>query len=178
MNYALVNVTGELIATRSGDIEGLDFGDLSVVEVSDEDFAAFVRQEARWSIDDQAFTPDLSILNAKLLAKIDREAGEFRKQFITDIAGQELTYQRKETEARAYVLDDAGTYPFLQAEATATGVTMSDLAAAVITQADEWIEMGAAIEGLRMGAKVAVAAASTKATKEAAANVDWSSLLG
>jgi hypothetical protein len=118
---------------------------------------------------------------AKLKARIDAEAGEARKRFITSAAGQELTYQRKEAEARAWLASGApalvGTdFPFLAAEAAATGQDVGAAAAAIVAAADLWSAVGSAIEGARIAAKRAVAAAATADDKHAAASVDWAAL--
>jgi hypothetical protein len=118
--------------------------------------------------------------DASLHAKIDFEAGEFRKRFITDIPGQQLTYDRKEREARAFVAEaqpSAGDFPFLAAEAQTTEQTLTEVAQSVIANANMWALLGAAIEGRRIGAKRAVTLAETLEAKIAAANVDWEELL-
>lgn len=127
---------------------------------------------------DQQWQLDATTLNTLLHARIDQEAGQFRGRFLTVAPGQEMTYLRKEEEARALLAGDAGAYAFLDAEARATGRTVEQVAGLVVAQADFWLPLGAAIEGLRMGAKMAVTAATTRADKEAAAVVDWEALLG
>ena len=119
---------------------------------------------------------DLARLDLLLHARIDAEAGAVRMRFITDVAGQELTYQRKESEARAWVADPEmplAALPFLSAEMAATGADAATCAATIIAAADAWAAIGSAIEGARIGAKRAVSAAMTAAAKEAAAVVDW-----
>ena len=97
---------------------------------------------------------DLDIIRPDILAAVDFGAGATRSQFITVVPGQEATYLRKEQEARGWATgDDPATVPFLDAEATATGVSIDTLAATVIATADAWIVVGAKIEGARMGAK-------------------------
>ena len=117
--------------------------------------------------------PDLAQLRAAAIARVDAAAGAVRAKFITVVPGQEMTYLVKEQEARAYAGDPSG-FPFLAAEAAATGMTVEDVAALVIAQANAWRPIGAAIEGLRRGAAVAIAAATTPAAIAAAANVEWS----
>lgn len=127
--------------------------------------------------DGEQWVTTCAVLDPILHAKVDEEAGEIRKRYLTTVPGQEMTYLRKEQEARAFMLDPEGSYPFLQAEAQATNVTVAELAAVVLANADIWGEIGAAIEGLRMGAKTAITAATTAADKNAAATVDWDGLL-
>lgn len=118
---------------------------------------------------------------AKLLEKIDDEAGAVRCRFITEAPGQQLTYSRKEAEARAWVAasePELGDYPFLAAEVGATGLSAGDAAAAIIAAADQWAQIGAAIEGARIAAKRAVSEAATVTDKIAAAAVDWEAVIG
>lgn len=133
----------------------------------------------RWDADAQEFIEDLSELQAALLAKIDREAGEFRSQFITAIPGQETTYRLKEDEARAWVEgeSDPADFPYLREEAAAKGVMVASLAAFVLTVAGQWRALNPKIEAARTASKDAVTAASTKAGKEAASAVNWGALL-
>jgi len=106
------------------------------------------------------------------------EAELIRQRILTPGAGQAMTYQRKEAEARAWSIDNDTTTPFLTAEAGAREMTIADLAAEIIELADAWVAIGAAIEGLRMGAKAAVGRAANLGAIVAAGKVDWSVLNG
>lgn len=119
---------------------------------------------------------DLAILRIALSNGIDAEAEQIRQRFLTPGAGQAMTYQRKEAEARAWMADNTAPTPFLSAEAPARDVTVADLAAEVIMLADQWTAIGSAIEGLRMGAKAALQRAGTFGQIIAAAKVDWDSI--
>lgn len=121
----------------------------------------------------QTLTQDFTRFDAALHARIDEEAGEFRRRFITTVPGQEMTYLRKEAEARGW---PGGSHPMITAEAAARDMTEEDLAAEVIANADAWAAQGAAVEAARLGAKKAVTEATTRAAKEAAAEVDWEAL--
>lgn len=125
---------------------------------------------------------ELDAREARLHAQIDREAGVFRKRFITDVPGQQQTYAEKEREARAWTADaDPADFPFLAAEAAARDVSIADVAALVIATADAWRLLGAAIEGARMGSKAAVTAAKTAGDWGAmadAAQINWEDLKG
>lgn len=122
----------------------------------------------------QAAEIDLDVLRPYLARTIDAEAEMLRKGFLTPGEGQAMTYQRKEAEARAWVVDNSVATPFLNAEAPARGMTLAELAAEVIQLADAWVVIGSAIEGLRMGAKSAMARAETLEAVLIAATVDWS----
>jgi len=83
---------------------------------------------------------------------IDEAAGAARARYITTVPGQESTYMTKEQEARQYLAD--GTVgPMLQAEADATGKTVDVIANEIVTVADQWAQLGAQIEALRMAGK-------------------------
>ena len=121
-------------------------------------------------------TLDLDVLRETAAASIDAQAEAMRQSILTPGAGQAMTYQRKEAEARAWSLDNDTITPFLSAEAGARGLTIADLAAEIIQLADAWVAVGAAIEGLRMGAKAAVRRAANLGAIVAAGTVDWSVL--
>lgn len=121
---------------------------------------------------------DLDALRAALAAEVDAMAERVRSFFLTPGAGQAMTYQRKEAEARAWTADNSVAMPFLSAEAPARGMTIAALAAEVIHLADAWTSTGAAIEGMRMGAKAAIAAADNLGAIVAASKVNWTALNG
>lgn len=121
---------------------------------------------------------DLEALRDDLLIRVDGEAEVIRMRFLTPGAGQALTYQRKEAEARAWLADDSVATAFLSTEATARAVTVAQVAAEVITAADLWLEIGAEIEALRMKAKSSLGAATTLGEMMAAVAIDWEALAG
>jgi hypothetical protein len=91
---------------------------------------------------------------------IDQYAGATRLKFITSVPGQEMTYQEKAEEATDYVAAgypaDLSGYPFVAAEATATGATATEVADAIIAQRSAWVVIGAEIEQYRIGGKFQV----------------------
>jgi hypothetical protein len=103
---------------------------------------------------------------------IDQAAGRARAKYITAAPGQEATYQAKAAEADAFVAAgrpaDTTPYPILTAEAQARGVSVSDVADLVRTTRDQWIQLAAVIEALRVGGKLAVEAAVNHAGVDAA----------
>jgi hypothetical protein len=128
------------------------------------------------SFDGTAWVLDPAKLDRVLHARIDREAGEVRCRFLTSIPAQDLTYQRKESEARAWLAADApdpADFPFLVREAAATAQTVTALAAEVVASADQWADLGSRIEAARVGGKRAVTLAATQAAKLAAAAIAW-----
>ncbi|MEG8040506.1 hypothetical protein QP166_14565 [Sphingomonas sp. LR60] len=121
-------------------------------------------------------TVNLPLLRAAVWSDIDTAAERVRCLFLTPGAGQAMTYTRKESEARAWVADNGAATPFLVAEATARGMSVAELAAEVIAQADAWVTIGAAIEARRMAAKGNVAAADTIGGIITAQAIDWSAI--
>lgn len=120
---------------------------------------------------------DLTVLRPALYARIDAEAEAFCKGFVTPGETQMVRYQRKEAQARAYLADSNASVPMLEAEATATGVTVATLAATVVAIADAWGGIMDVVEGARIGAKKAVLAAATAPDAVLAAQVDWQALI-
>ena len=122
--------------------------------------------DPKWSIEAAAYEAkySLDIARDRALERIDRFASEARGRHITAGVGQEATYQLKAEEAAAYIAAgrpaDDSAYPLLAAEAMATGATASDVADAVQLMRQQWVQLAAYIEGVRMGGKVAVQAAT------------------
>ena len=167
-------------------IEHPETGERCLVETADgyagwsvlaDDIAPPAHDYFTW--DGAAFVEDLAPLDALLLAKIDREAGAFRMQFITAIPGQETTYRLKEDEALAWEdgVSDPDDFPYLREEAAAKGVSITSIAALVLGIAAGWRVLNPKIEAARVAAKDAVVAAGTVEAKHAAAAVDWEALL-
>ncbi|WP_427501395.1 hypothetical protein ACQE3E_06750 [Methylomonas sp. MED-D] len=112
-------------------------------------------------------TKPLADLKAAAGAEVDRLAGEIRARYITVSPGQEVTYALKRAEAAAYIAAaypaDATAYPWIAAEATATGKTPAQAADRIAEKAAEWVAIGSQIEGARQAAKAAISAASSAA---------------
>lgn len=119
--------------------------------------------------------PSLAALKATLAAQIDHDAEAARQRFITPGAGQAMEYQATEAEARRYLIDPSGTFPFLAAEVQAQGspATFASVAAEVVALADAWAAIGSEIKRLRRAAKLAVEAAPTASAARQAAQVTW-----
>lgn len=106
---------------------------------------------------------DLTLAAAKSMAYIyaDQEVGSKRKEYITSVPGQEMTYAEKSAEVKLYRLNDPGPFPFLEAEASATGTTVEDLATLIETTRALWVQVGSALEAVRRGFIVATNNATT-----------------
>lgn len=129
---------------------------------------------------------DFSTLDAELIAQIDASAEEQRVRFITSGAGQAMEYQEALAQARACLAGEPEPFPMLEADVAAgtidprTGEPVADVAQAadlVVFNYEQWVAVGSTIREARLGAKVAVRAAETRATKQAAAMIDWATVL-
>lgn len=121
---------------------------------------------------------DLAVLKPLAIARVNRQAGEFRTKFITSIPGQEAVYLLKQQEAKAWAVGaDPADFPYLAAEAAATGVTVADLVASVLAISAAWGVISPAIEAARRGAITAIDAASSTPAVVAAMQVDWQALI-
>lgn len=127
--------------------------------------------------EDGGIALDVAAIDGFLHRQIDARAGAFRCRFITVVPGQEMTYLRKEAEARDVLAGGHGPWPMLEATAAALDQPIAELAQEIVKRSDDWTALGAGIEALRLGAKAAVTAAADAETKRIAAEVDWEALL-
>lgn len=115
----------------------------------------------------------LDEIKSAAAARIDAAAGRARGRYITVAPGQDATYLAKALEADDYVAlgrpSNETQFPILRAEAEARGITVSELADLVRATRDQWIQLAAAIEAIRIGGKLAVDAAVDADGVEAAA---------
>lgn len=122
-------------------------------------------------------------IKEQIKAQIDSAAETARSKYITQGAGQALTYDRKRREALQAIDDPAPTaekYPVLSAsigiEVANTGNLKTDfdaISTMVIAKERQWALVANAIEVLRLGAKKAVDEAASVAEAQAAAQVAW-----
>lgn len=122
-----------------------------------------------WLWDGASFAPpapdpaDMDRVRADAIANVESAIGLRRLEFITDLPGQAMIYQGKEAEALAWIAAgspaDLTAWPFLRSEAGITAPDASALATLWMTMAAAWRQIGAALEGQRMSAKAAIAAA-------------------
>ncbi|WP_277969315.1 hypothetical protein [Sphingomonas echinoides] len=120
---------------------------------------------------------NIEALRAAMNDFVDASAEAFCLRFLTPGTTQAMRYLRKETEARAWLLDNTTRTPFLEAEASACDVTVEELVPVVIQRADQWEVVGALIEGERMGAKAKIAQGETFADIVKVGRIDWQALL-
>lgn len=116
---------------------------------------------------------DLSALAEKFAASVDKSAGEARLQFVTDAPGQSTVYAKKETEARAYLVNTSLVGPMLLAEAGGDLAKVEAIALRIVERADACNTALAEIEALRMTAKQAIFAATDVPSILAAVDIVW-----
>lgn len=130
----------------------------------------------------QVFLPptapvELAQLKLARQSAIDTAAERERLRWITPGAGQAMTYQAKVEEARRHAQDPEpvpSAYPMLAAEIGITGADLAGVAAVVVAAFEQWLAIGAAIEGVRLSAKRAVDDAEDAASVAAVSPV-WPS---
>jgi len=127
-----------------------------------------------WSVVDGALVQNSTIFEkSNAIFHINNISGAVRRKYVTDIAGQELIYMKKEIEAIAYLTEspeptDLSAYPFLSKEVGTTAPTAHDVAQVYINLATQWTVVGSLLEEIRLDAIVAVEAATTGAEINAA----------
>ncbi|NUB17219.1 hypothetical protein GAY28_35710 [Azospirillum brasilense] len=114
-------------------------------------------------IPEPAAAPAVPIADLKAAAVdlINARVGELRADHITVTVGQSATYLEKQDEAALHAAGAAGPFPYLAAEAVATGSTLDAVASLVRATSGAWTTINADLEGRRRGALVAVEAAET-----------------
>lgn len=171
-------ITAELpAADRAAVIEQLSKAEDAIVDAATdwpERPANIDRYMSSW--DPQLPAPDIAVLRADAVRKIDREAETYRLKFITNGSGQVMAYQQKLSEAKAKVANGSianSAIPHIVAEAAIDGVSLTEKAEQIVATFEAWQALSAGIEGKRMAAKKAVAEAETGEAIAAAAVVDW-----
>lgn len=121
---------------------------------------------------------DMGLLRDHMKDQIDAEAGAIRKLFITDVPGQAQTYERKEAEARRWQDgDDLTDFPFMAAEAEASGKSVAEICSSILTAVATLTPIAARIEGKRMAAKRAMDEAADLLALVNAKVIDWQSVV-
>lgn len=120
---------------------------------------------------------DLDWLKQSLRALVDSNVSTFRSQFITNIAGQDQIYAKKEAEAEAWSDgDDVANpekYPFMIAEAEALGVSVSIVRQSITEKVRQIAPIMAMIEAQRVSAKSAILNSQSISQAIAASLIDF-----
>lgn len=126
-----------------------------------------------------SFIPAGSLAELKTALKIDVDdaAEAERLKYITPGDGQAMTYQQKVTEALAFKASgdaQAEDYPILASEVGITAETLDGVADIVLAAFRQWQLIGAAIEGVRLGAKRDIDAADDEAAARTIVDaIEW-----
>ena len=138
------------------------------------------------------FPLSLNDIKDALKARVDKAAETERLKYITNGVGQSMTYQTKFEQAvdyskkyAAHTADpknvtppDENEYPLLQASIGIDGSSMIEVAETVTYAFAIWEKIGAAIEGIRLKAKAAIADAKTEEAAQAVfASIKWPNAL-
>lgn len=102
---------------------------------------------------------DLDELRQVYSTRIDVAAGNARTKYITDIPGQEMTYQEKVRQAEMLQANPALTEtdcPLIFGEVGITAADAPGVATVILARYASWQQIGAAIEKARLTAKNAI----------------------
>jgi hypothetical protein len=120
-----------------------------------------------------AVVPTIAEQRRDGIYRVNSEAGRVRARFVTTIPAQDMVYLEKAAEARRYLaaypapehepaeLDDSPElgFPFIATEIGITGPTAFAVAQTYVQGAALFRQVGAAIEGIRLGGVAAIEAA-------------------
>ena len=138
------------------------------------------------------FPQTLDETKEALKARVDVAAEKERLKYITNGVGQSMTYTEKFNQAvdyskkyAAHIADpknvttpDENEYPLLRASIGIDGSSMIEVAETVTYAFAIWEKIGAAIEGIRLKAKAAIADAKTEEAAQAVfASIKWPNAL-
>ncbi|TVV75543.1 hypothetical protein [Sphingomonas solaris] len=139
-----------------------------------------------------AVAEDPAAVEALLLASIDAAAAEERRRWLTVAPGQADEYRETWAEVQDFrslgatlaqillalaqmsATAQRARFPFLFAEADASGISLSEAATRIEAARQISRESRALIKRKRRSAKIAVKAATSIVAKKAAAKVNWS----
>lgn len=138
------------------------------------------------------FPPTLAETKEAQKSRVDAAAEQERLKYITAGVGQSMTYTEKFNQAvdyskkyAAHTADpknvnppDENEFPLLQASIGIDGSSMIEVAETVTYAYAVWEKIGAAIEGIRLKAKAAIADAKTEEAAQAVfASIKWPNAL-
>lgn len=114
---------------------------------------------------------DLANYILDVVFKVNSAVSTVRKNYITDIAGQDMIYMRKEEQAISYIAATdpiLSQYPMIAAEVGLTATTAYEVAQVWLYMSDAWQQIAAGLENVRLTATYAIEAATTEAEVQAA----------
>lgn len=106
------------------------------------------------------FDGDLADGKQKALEVLDADVSEAQQRWLTSLPAQASVYRSKASEAQRYISGSEGDFPWLLAESEVSGLSIADVAQAVVNAARKWDVVGAKIEATRLAAKRNIQAAT------------------
>ncbi|WP_323041588.1 hypothetical protein [Gemmobacter sp.] len=106
----------------------------------------------------------LALARETARARLAAHIAAARASYITILPGQDMIYQAKEAEARAWIADpapDLEDYPLLSAEIGLTAPDAQSLAQLWLNMASLWRQAAAGLEAVRLTVGAAIEAATT-----------------
>lgn len=177
MKYYSATTRGLYVLEINGDAIPAD-----AVELSGEQYDAIITAGAqnktvvpdangRPILVDPASLLSLAELKAAKLAELAAACAQRMASIKAGYPQDEIsTWDKQESEARAYTASNTAATPLLSALATARGIALGDLASRVIAKADAFAAVSGAIIGKRQKYEDAVSAAADAATVAA---ISW-----
>lgn len=101
------------------------------------------------------FPGGINAAKAEARRLVDGAAGEARAATTTLSPGQSEVYAEKAQAAEAFLVSGV-SHPWLEAEASALKQSVAETAQRITQKRTEWLQRGAAIEGVRIAAKSAI----------------------
>ncbi|MGR3749599.1 hypothetical protein [Paracoccus sp. (in: a-proteobacteria)] len=98
-------------------------------------------------------------IKATAINKVNQAIGQIRSQFVTVIPAQDMIYQNKEDEAKAYLADAdpvLADYPFIAAEVGVTAPTVFEVAQVYVNMAFMLRAQAAQLENVRLSTIAAI----------------------
>lgn len=127
-----------------------------------------------WEVRDYTAEEDaaqLASAKADAQRRVDDEYEAELNAILSDYPNAETkTWDKQESEARAYQADSSAPTPLIDAIATARDMDKAELVQRVIAKADAWIALSGAATGKRQALEDAIASADTFETVEA---ISW-----
>lgn len=172
MDY-FITVTNDLVTAVYGSDGGVDIP-VGAIQITQQDFDTiyghplgftaykYINGSLVATISADSVRLDRYKTDAK--NQIDALAGELRAKYITTTPGQSDVYVVKYNEAVNYTTatnPNIADFPFINAEATARGMTPLDAANYIIQTRNGWVVLGSAVERARIATKIAVDSAAT-----------------
>lgn len=100
----------------------------------------------------------------QMIETINKECGDLRKKFVTSIPAQDMIYQAKEAEAKAFLSDsdaDPMEYPMLSAEVGITGDSLFQVAQIIMHLSFMLRQVAAGLERVRLNGIKGIEEATT-----------------